>query len=146
MTETLTCPPSVPRTTIEQVASKLMPAMLSRRDAGFGQRASHGAADRAPDVLGIVLGMIGLRPMHQDRMLGAAEQRARAVEDAGARAPRPDIDGADVSLHQPARPPIREGTSARRSGNRAMSAKISSGCSRTSPASSAGLPRHASRR
>ena len=40
-----------------------------------------------------MLGMIGQRLVHQDRMLGAAKQSPGTVKNAGARAAGPDIDG-----------------------------------------------------
>ncbi len=86
-----------------------------RRDAGLLPRGADRYADRRPDVFRIVLGVVGLRLMHEDRVFGAAKHVAGAVENAGARAPRPDIDGADISLHHDARLPL----SASRSGSEA---------------------------
>ena len=99
--ETQSGAPSPSRTTSEQVASKLMPATSCGRDAGRaparpGTAAPHTAP---PDVLGVVLGVVGRRAVHDDRLLGAAEQPARRVEHAGARAAGADVDGADERLY-----------------------------------------------
>ena len=75
-------------------------------DAGdaFGRDAGLSPARRArrcrppPDILRIMLGMIGLGLVHGDRMFGAAKQGARAVENARAGAPGPDIDRADETV------------------------------------------------
>ena len=42
-----------------------------------------------------MLGMAGLRPVHDDRIVGAPEQIAAAIENPGARAAGADVDGAD---------------------------------------------------
>src|SRR4029079_8969036 len=44
----------------------------------FPEGAPHGRADGAPDLLRIVLAVTRLRLVHVDRVLGQAEQRARA--------------------------------------------------------------------
>src|SRR5690606_34806684 len=90
-----------------------------RRNAGAVERGLHGMADRGPNVLGIVLGMIGLRPVHGYRMFGAAKHVAGAVEDAGARTARADIDGADM--------PARHRLPASMSGSCRMSENVRSG-------------------
>ena len=71
--------------------------------AGIGERATRRRAGCPPDILGIVLGMSGLRAVHDDRVVGASEQIAAAVEDSGARAARADIDGTDQSAARLAR-------------------------------------------
>ena len=75
---------------------------VAGRHAGNLPRRPDGDADGAPDVLRIVLGMIGRRPVHRDLMLGAAEHGAGAVEDRGARAAGTDIHGTDMTCHQAA--------------------------------------------
>ena len=70
-------------------------------DAGFGHGIADGAADGIPDVFGIMLGMAGPRTVHDDRMLGAREDVAMRIENAGAGTPGPDIDRSDeCALHQ----------------------------------------------
>ena len=71
--------------------------------AGIGERAARRRAGGPPDILGIVLGMSGLRAVHDDRIVSASEQIAAAVEDSGARAARADIDGTDKSAARLAR-------------------------------------------
>ena len=101
--ETPSCAPLRSRTTSEQVASKEMPTISAASAPALASAPRIARADGPPDILGIVLGMTGLRPVHDDRVVGAAEQSAAAVENPGARAAGADIDGTDAALRRASR-------------------------------------------
>ena len=77
-------------------------AQLSAAGVVRSTRGAHGGAHGRPDVLGIVLGMVRLRPVHGDRLLGPPEHPACAVQDPGAGAACADIHRADDSAVQDA--------------------------------------------
>jgi hypothetical protein len=78
----------------DQRAGGIEADALDRRPvgAGRGERAAHRVADRLPDVGRALLGMLGLRAVHPDRLLGATQQTPAAIENPGARTSGADVD------------------------------------------------------
>ncbi len=69
---------------------------------GRRQRTANRRANRRPDLLGIMLGMVGFRLVHIDRKFRAPEQTPGPIEHTGACAPGPDIHAHnEVSHHEP---------------------------------------------
>ena len=136
--------PSRSRTTSEQVASKLMPATASADTPAACARLPHRRADRGPDVVGIMLGMAGPWLLHRDRLFAAPKQRSVKAQNAGARAARAHIDGADDGRHRETRVSGRE---PRQQFRQLLPCRRRRGRVRARPAPGGGPPwPHASRR
>ncbi len=72
---------------IEADAGDLFP-----RQAGLRAGRADGGADRPPDVLAVLLGVVGRGLVQRDRVLGARQHAAVPVEHARARAAGADVD------------------------------------------------------
>ena len=81
------------------------PDHLPGGEAGLGTRRLGRPADRPPDVLAVLLGVIGRRTRHGDRPLGPAEQAAADIEHTCARAAGADVDTYDRPIRHSFRPP-----------------------------------------
>ena len=107
--ETLSCPPSMSRTTSEQVASKLMPTMSSGATPAFSRarRAPHAqTADQISSESCSAWSAFG-----RCMAIGCSARPSIvpvAVDNAGARAAGADIDGADRCRHAAVAPGARE--------------------------------------
>ncbi len=68
------------------------------RDAGLVARRARGGADRAPDIVAVLLGVAGDRPVERDRPAVPGEHPAVAIEQAGACAAGADVDRHDDAI------------------------------------------------
>ena len=76
-----------------------MAAIASAGDTRLGAGRLYGDADGSPDIFGIMLGVIFLRPVHRDRIIGARQLLAMPIENAGAGAAGSNIDGNNQIAH-----------------------------------------------
>jgi hypothetical protein len=82
---------------------------MGRVGAGSGHGLTHRGADGVPDLLAIVLGMIGVGAVHDDGMFGPADQRALRRQDAGPGTPCAHIHSHQEALHKVRAPSSRFG-------------------------------------
>jgi hypothetical protein len=79
--------------TSEQAASNASPFDVLRRRPAFRQRLPHRLADRTPDIVGGMFGVVHHRMRGCEESLGPADQMAVQIEQPGPSIARSNIDG-----------------------------------------------------